>query len=178
MRSQRYVKRYDFVIIHHLQVANFHQILDGLFYIHTGLQLYYGDLNCDNVWLKRDGAVKLINVNDVMLNDVKISENTERKDICTMGFLMKELMEPKISLQNPDSIVLQYPENWPNDWGIRTFLKATQSSTLNELKKVQIFLPRLARLILNQQADFLSGEPIYRCLIPRVCMTEASVRRE
>ena len=113
-----------------------------------------------------------------MLNDVKISEDTERKDICTVGFLMKELMEPETSLQNPDSIVLQYPENWPDGWGIRTFLEATQSSTLDELKKVQIPLPRLARLTLNQQADFLPGEPTYRCLIPRVCMTEASARRE
>ncbi len=90
------------------------------------------------MWLKRDGAVKLANVGDAMLNDVKISEDTERKDVCTVGLVMKELMEPETSLQNPDSIVLKYPENWPDGWGIRTFLKATQSSTLDELKKVQI----------------------------------------
>ena len=119
-------------------MTNFHQILGGLSYIHTELQLHYGELNCDNVWLKRDDAVKLTNVGDVMLNDVKISEDAERKDVCTVGFLMKELMEPKTSLQSPDLIVLKYPENWPDGWGIRTFLEATQSSTLNELKKVQI----------------------------------------
>ena len=90
------------------------------------------------MWLKRDGAVKLANVGDAMLNDVKISEDTERKDVCTMGLVMKELMEPETSLQNSDSIVLKYPENCPDGWGIRTFLEATQSSTLNELKKVQI----------------------------------------
>ncbi len=137
-RSQRCVKRFDFVLVHHLQVANFHQILDELFYIHTELQLYYDELNCDNVWLKRDDAVKLINVGDVMLNDVKISEDIERKNVCTMSLVMKKLMKSKISLQNPDSIVLKYSENWPNDWEIRTFLKTTQSSILNELKKVQI----------------------------------------
>jgi len=138
LRSQQCVKRYGFVLVHHLQVANFHQILDGLSYIHTELQLYYGELNCGNVWLKRDGAVKLANVGDAMLNDVKISEDTERKDVCTVGLVMKELIEPETSLQNPDSIVLKYPENWPDGWGIRTFLEATQSSTLDELKKVQI----------------------------------------
>lgn len=106
--------------------------------MHTELQLYYGELNCGNVWLKRDGAVKLANVGDVMLNDVKISEDTERKNVCTVGFAMKELMEPETSLQDPDSIVLKYSENWPDDWGIRTFLEATQSSTLAELKKLYI----------------------------------------
>ncbi len=87
LRSQRCVKRYDFVLVHHLQVANFHQILDELFYVHTKLQLYYDELNCDNVWLKRDDVVKLINVDDVMLNDVKISEDIERKNVCTMFIL-------------------------------------------------------------------------------------------
>lgn len=114
MRSQRCVKRYDFVLVHHLQVANFHQILDGLSYVHTELQLYYGELNCGNVWLKRDGAVKLANVGDAMLNDVKISEDIERKDVCTVSLVMKELMKPEISLQNSDSIVLKYSENWPD----------------------------------------------------------------
>jgi len=39
------------------------------------------------VWLKRDGAVKLANVGDAMLNDVKISEDIERKDVCTVFVL-------------------------------------------------------------------------------------------
>ncbi len=76
-----------------------------------------------------------------MLNDVKISEDIKRKNVCTMSLVMKKLMKSKKSknsLQNSDSIVLKYSEDWLNDWEIWTFLKMTQFSTLNELKKIQI----------------------------------------
>jgi len=63
------------------------------------------------VWLKRDDVVKLINVDDVILNDVKISEDIERKNVCTMGLVMKELMKSEINLQNSNLIVLKYLEN-------------------------------------------------------------------
>ncbi len=147
---------------------DFHQILDELFYIHTELQLYYGELNCGNVWLKRDGVVKLANVDDAMLNDVKISENAERKNVCTMRFVMNELMKSKTSLQNPDLIVLKYSENWLNNWEIRTFLKATQFLTLNKLKKVQI--PFQIRLINSQLASRLSFERVYLSMFNSSCL--------
>ncbi len=63
------------------------------------------------MWLKRDDVVKLINVDDVILNDVKISEDIERKNVCTMGLVMKELMKSEINLQNSNLIVLKYLEN-------------------------------------------------------------------
>lgn len=50
-----------------------------------------------------------------MLNDVKINEDIKRKNVCTMSLIMKKLMKSKISLQNSDSIVLKYSENWSND---------------------------------------------------------------
>ena len=46
-----------------------------------------------------------------MLNNVKISEDTERKNVYMMSFIMKKLMKLKINLENFNLIVLKYLKN-------------------------------------------------------------------
>ena len=68
-----------------------------------------------------------------------ITAESKRKDICSVGFVMMELMEPTTYILNPHSTELQSPERWEDGSGIKEFLEATQNQSLEELENVSLF---------------------------------------
>jgi hypothetical protein len=71
-----------------------------------------------------------------MIEERGICKEMGRKDLRGLGLVMVELMEPKTSTLNPDSIILQQPEKWPKNIGILEFLAATETSSLDDLRTV------------------------------------------
>jgi hypothetical protein len=57
-------------------------------------------------------------------------------DIGSLGYIMVELMEPETYMLDPQSINLQRPGLWKDQWGIRSFLEATQNQPLQTLMSV------------------------------------------
>jgi len=51
---------------------------------------------------------------------------------------MIELMEPATSILDPISAVLEEPEKWRDELGIKDFLAATQRHPLPQLKEVSL----------------------------------------
>ena len=100
------------------------------------MNLYYGQLSCGNVWVARDGSVKVANIGDSLLSNVRSNKEKEREDVQSLGLMMVELMEPDTSLSCPTTLELQHPEAWPDGQGIRAFLALTRTATMQELLEV------------------------------------------
>ena len=73
-----------------------------------------------------------------MLKGLSNVQDGEQKDVQSVGTIMMEIMEPETSLLHPGSIVLQYPDKWRDNIGIKSFLTATAVATLQELKEVNL----------------------------------------
>lgn len=71
-----------------------------------------------------------------MLEKKSINREKEKEDIRALGLVMVELMEPDTSMLYPDSLSLQRPEEWRDNTGIKEFLAATETSSLEDLRKV------------------------------------------
>ena len=68
-----------------------------------------------------------------MLEKKSISGEKEQEDIRALGLVMVELMEPDTSMLYPNSLTLQRPEEWRDNTGIKEFLAATETSSLEDL---------------------------------------------
>lgn len=71
-----------------------------------------------------------------MLESCKTAPEQKQKDIRNVGTMMMEIMEPATSLEDGESIVLQHPERWGQTGEIKTFLRATATASVRELKDV------------------------------------------
>ncbi len=107
--------------------------------MHKELQLYHGDLHCGNILVSKEGRIKIgngsapqarldaadsnvaLNVGDSMIEGRVISKDMAHKNLRGLGLIMVELMEPKTSTLNPDSIILQQPEKWPGIYPSENF---------------------------------------------------------
>lgn len=72
-----------------------------------------------------------------MIEKREINEHMAQKDIRAIGLIMVELMEPETSMLYPNSITLQQPEVWNKNTGIKEFLAATETSSLDDLRNVR-----------------------------------------
>lgn len=70
-----------------------------------------------------------------MIEQRRLSDQTARRDVKSIGHMMMELMEEGTSLLEPASVTLKEPLVWQPDL-IKHFLAATQTSSLAELSKV------------------------------------------
>ena len=133
--------------------ANLSQVLGGLDYIHTKLNLYHGSIRCDNILLHRSGHIKIgeevvsnyqrskliiaiANIGQCAMDGKKFTEVSGREDARCLGYMMVELMEVKTSILHPKSIELVAPGAWENSTGIKDFLLATQQNSVRTLKDV------------------------------------------
>lgn len=65
-----------------------------------------------------------------------IVSTTKQKDIRNVGTIMMEIMEPATFQENPESIVLHYPERWNDSLEIKSFLSKIATSDLVQLQGV------------------------------------------
>ena len=152
-----------------------HIDLKGLEYFHRTLQVIHGLLDCTNVLLGHDGAVKLgklgflqmahsliavANTGGSLLRGERATVDTERIDIRALGLVMTEMMEPTTVLETPGSLILKQPEKWDNAQGIMEFLN-DKRKTLRELLS----------------HPFLCHDSSYSCLMPQVLIAQVSARR-
>ena len=66
----------------------------------------------------------------------KINLKSEKTNIYSIESVMMELMEPKIFILEPYSVVLRNTDVWKDSHDIKDFLTAMQHSTLETLKNV------------------------------------------
>lgn len=133
------------------------QLIDGLSYIHEILLLFHGTLGCNTVLLSQDGKIKIgtlktleielkadvfdtANIAESILERKVFSDKRGSSDIKSIGTIMVELMEPATSILDPSSTVLEEPDKWRDEVGIKDFLAATQRDSLSRLKE-HLFLP-------------------------------------
>ena len=90
-----------------------------------------------------------------------MSAETERHDIRGVGRILIELMEPTTFMDNPDTVTLQEPKRWNERQAILSFLEATATSTLKELKEHE-FIPKRSTAF---------------CLKPHVVMAQTLAKR-
>jgi len=115
------------------------QLVAGLSYIHEELLLCHEDLGCATILLNIDGIVKIANIGESFIRSITTAES-KQDDVRSLGFVMMELMEPTTYMLNPRSTELQTPEKWKDGSGIKGFLSATQSQSLEQLRN-HAFLP-------------------------------------
>ena len=75
-----------------------------------------------------------------MLRGRITDEQQERKDVRDVGLMMIEMMEPETSLTDPETSSLRYPEKWEEATGIKSFLCATETSSLQGLEHVGLHI--------------------------------------
>jgi len=75
-----------------------------------------------------------------MINKRILNNEMERKDLQAVGLIMMELMEPDTSMLFPETITLKDPEKWPDQTGIKAFLAATETASLNSLRSVHLYV--------------------------------------
>jgi len=80
------------------------------------------------------------NVGDSMINRRTLNKEMERKDIQAVGLIMMELMEPDTSMLFPETITLNDPEKWSEQTGIKAFLAATETASLDSLRRVCLYV--------------------------------------
>ena len=78
------------------------------------------------------------NIGDSMIDKRTLNKEMERKDIQALGLIMMELMEPDTSMLFPETITLKDPEKWPERTGIKAFLAATETASLDSLRSVPL----------------------------------------
>lgn len=91
--------------------------------------------------------IVLANVGDCMLDQHVLTDANARIDVCSVGFVMMELMERENSIRKPTQISLARPEAWKDESGIKDFLNATKTESLNYLKKVSRLSTHFAELL-------------------------------
>ncbi|KAL5359324.1 kinase-like domain-containing protein [Aspergillus floccosus] len=97
------------------------EILHGLQYIHRVLNVSYsGRIDCENIFLDRQGAVKIADIGPQLLEG---DPSMEQYDVRSVGFIMKETMEPENTEFN---LSLSNPGIWSD--ALRDFLQKTQWS--------------------------------------------------
>ncbi len=126
-------------------------MIQGLLYLHKNLRLFHGAMDCGQVLVNRLGHVKIgkvraqrrkawlilaANVGESMLRSRQTNETHERKDIRDLGLMMVEMMEPETSLMNAQTLDLRSSERWEEATGIKSFLNATKTSSLQDLRNV------------------------------------------
>ncbi|KAL9611410.1 MAG: hypothetical protein Q9167_003951 [Letrouitia subvulpina] len=114
------------------------EILNGLSFIHTELQLFHGHLDCGAILLNYKGNVKIANIGWSMIEEKAFDKEKEKVDVRGIGNVMMELMENQTWIADPGSITLQHPEKWKDCHGIKSFLRETATSTVAMLKKASI----------------------------------------
>ncbi len=91
---------------------------------------------------------------------------TDRKRIAS---IMIELMEPSTSILDPISAVLEEPEKWRDELGIKDFLAATQRLPLPQLKELSLPSTLWWRVLTwSHQHPFLPPKPQGSWLQPYV----------
>lgn len=127
-------------------------MIQGLLYLHKTLRLFHGAMDCGQVLVNRLGHVKIgkfqspyvskfmlilaANIGESMLRSRQTNETHERKDIKDLGLMMVEMMEPETSLMNTQTLELRSPERWEEATGIKSFLNASKTSRLHDLRDV------------------------------------------
>lgn len=82
-------------------------------------------------------AYSLANIGDCVLNGHTLTDATARNDVRSVGLVMVELMEPETIIRSPAQTNLAHPEVWKDESGIKDFLSATKTQSLEILKKVR-----------------------------------------
>jgi hypothetical protein len=81
---------------------------------------------------------QVANIGESFLQRKSVSETGKREDICCIGYLMTELMDPETYSRNNRTIELQNRGSWSS--GILDFHSCTQAKSLKELKLVRTTL--------------------------------------
>jgi hypothetical protein len=76
------------------------------------------------------------NIGESFVRKRYITVENKSYDVCSLGFVMVELMEPTTYILDPYSTELRNPEKWRD--GIKNFLNATQKLPLEQLKYVRV----------------------------------------
>lgn len=111
-----------------------------------------------------------------MINKRILNKEMEQKDIQALGLIMMELMEPDTSMLNPETIILKDPEKWSKQTGIKAFLAAIETASLDSLRSVCVYdFLFLYELTLRQNV-FLPTKPVPQCLNPHILVAQVSTR--
>ncbi|EAS29696.3 uncharacterized protein CIMG_13201 [Coccidioides immitis RS] len=104
------------------------EILQGIAYIHCKLQITHGSINCQNVFVSFTGCIKIGDIGGSMLSG---SKDNPEIDTQSVGFVMREIMEPGHSYLNPKTFTLDKPEKWSLE--LLEFFEKTKNSTGTDL---------------------------------------------
>lgn len=69
-----------------------------------------------------------------------MDEQQKRKDVKDMKLMMIEMMKPETSLTDPKTLSLRYPKKWQDAIGIKSFLCAIETSSLQDLEHVSPYI--------------------------------------
>jgi len=109
------------------------------------------------------------NIGDSFIEERQLNPDSERNDICSLGAVMMELMEPTTYILDAQSTKLKDPDKWKNSLGVEDFLAATHHKSLQELKQVRPLIDLDLRMYSDaNKHDFLPQEPLGTCLASHV----------
>ncbi|KKZ65505.1 hypothetical protein EMCG_08664 [[Emmonsia] crescens] len=128
--SLRQIFRTPIGALSQLEVAAFcKEILEGLDYIHSHLELVHGELSSECVLLStRPPALKIANIATSMLRET--TSGAVQSDLESLGQIIVECLEPGTASRHGNTLVLN---NW--DTVLREFQALTKSKTVKELLK-------------------------------------------
>lgn len=78
------------------------------------------------------------NIGDSMINKSTLNKKMKQKNIQVLKLIMMKLMKPDTSMLSLKTITLKEPERWPEQTGIKAFLAATETASLNDLRSVHL----------------------------------------
>ncbi|EEH20211.1 serine/threonine protein kinase [Paracoccidioides brasiliensis Pb03] len=105
------------------------EILEGLDYIHSHLELVHGELSSESILLStRPLALKIANIAAGMIKGS--NSGTAQSDVESLGRIIVECLEPGTAARHGDALVL---DTW--DIGLREFQALTKKKTAKELLK-------------------------------------------
>ncbi|KAL2368813.1 hypothetical protein RJ035_004100 [Blastomyces gilchristii] len=111
------------------------EILEGLDYIHSHLELVHGDLSSECVLLStKPPALKIANIAASMLRET--NPGTAQSDLQSLGQIIVECLEPETASQHGNTLA---HDNWGTD--LREFQSLTKRKTAKELLRHE-FLQR------------------------------------
>ncbi|QRD90573.1 kinase-like domain-containing protein [Aspergillus flavus] len=99
------------------------EVLEGLKYIHEELQISYQGSLYENICLTTSGRVKIANIGASIVSNAR---KETQSNLHSVGQILRYLVQPGTSLQNPTVETLMYPSHWSPS--LIDFLDSTKSS--------------------------------------------------
>ncbi|KAE8407124.1 kinase-like domain-containing protein [Aspergillus pseudonomiae] len=104
------------------------EVLNGLSYIHKDLAICHSRIQCDNIFIDKDGCVKIADIGACLLER---HQGSEQIDIRSLGWMMTEIMEPGTADANRRTINLEDTNKWSSN--IIDFQRQTEKLPIEHL---------------------------------------------